>query len=163
MTAEEWDTHWHRIKEDWVRDGQSDSVAAILADEETAIQFGPRPEGGGVTRVDILLARIERTLAECDTSALPPLTSEPADVGEPAKGAGGVIAVGPLARAELDPPEYLVQLPSRALTEDEVEVLKQRWQEALRSEPVRQLVERTVARLEQERSRLPWWRRWWSR
>ncbi len=44
MTAEEWDTHWYRIKEDAIYEGADEEVAERIADRETAEQFGPRPE-----------------------------------------------------------------------------------------------------------------------
>lgn len=42
-TAEQWDTHWYRIKEDFMDDGHDEGAAAALADEQTALEFGPCP------------------------------------------------------------------------------------------------------------------------
>lgn len=43
MTAEEWDTHWHRIYNQWRNDGVSPDKAYAGVDRETVEQFGPRP------------------------------------------------------------------------------------------------------------------------
>lgn len=44
MTAEEWDTHWYRIKEDALLDTADERAAEAVADHETTEQFGARPE-----------------------------------------------------------------------------------------------------------------------
>jgi hypothetical protein len=43
-TAEEWNTHWYRIKEDALTSGMDERAAGAVADQETAEQFGPGPE-----------------------------------------------------------------------------------------------------------------------
>ncbi len=45
MTPEQWDIHWHRIREDALADGHAPFSAAAIADHETEEQFGPRPQG----------------------------------------------------------------------------------------------------------------------
>jgi hypothetical protein len=42
----DWDTHWFRIREDYVNTGFDDRAAGELADQSTAEQFGPRPQEG---------------------------------------------------------------------------------------------------------------------
>jgi hypothetical protein len=44
VTGEDWDTHWHRIREDALSAGHTRDEAAEIADRETAEQFGPQPE-----------------------------------------------------------------------------------------------------------------------
>lgn len=44
MTPEQWDTHWHRIRQDATDTGHDQQAAGELADRETADQFGARPD-----------------------------------------------------------------------------------------------------------------------
>lgn len=44
MTAEEWDSHWYRIRGQLLDDGALPAEAAALADIQTRDEFGPRPE-----------------------------------------------------------------------------------------------------------------------
>lgn len=44
MTSEQWDEHWHRIRQDAINDGAPPTYAEVLADTETTEQFGTRPE-----------------------------------------------------------------------------------------------------------------------
>lgn len=43
MTGEAWDSHWFRIREDYINVGFDERVAGDLADVDTVEQFGPRP------------------------------------------------------------------------------------------------------------------------
>ncbi|WP_460393963.1 hypothetical protein [Actinophytocola sediminis] len=42
--AEQWHTHWHRIREDAIEAGHTRDQAAAIADRETTAQFGPEPQ-----------------------------------------------------------------------------------------------------------------------
>lgn len=44
-TAEEWGTHWYRIREGALTSGMDERAADAVADQETTEQFGPHPEG----------------------------------------------------------------------------------------------------------------------
>lgn len=44
MTGEEWDAHWHRIRNDWLAEGAQPLEASVRADADMAEQFGPPPE-----------------------------------------------------------------------------------------------------------------------
>lgn len=44
MTAEKWDEHWYRIRNQALMDGAEPVEAEVLADVETQQQFGPRPQ-----------------------------------------------------------------------------------------------------------------------
>jgi hypothetical protein len=46
MTAEQWDGYWFQIRADAIEDGLTPDQASMLADAETAEQFGPRPADG---------------------------------------------------------------------------------------------------------------------
>lgn len=43
VTPEDWDTHWYRIRNQALMDGREPIEAEVLADVETAEQFGARP------------------------------------------------------------------------------------------------------------------------
>jgi hypothetical protein len=43
ITPEQWDTHWHRIREQALTEGAQPTEAEAIADTETIEQFGPRP------------------------------------------------------------------------------------------------------------------------
>lgn len=43
MTGEEWNTHWWRIHQGALDAGETHENAAVIADHETAEQFGPEP------------------------------------------------------------------------------------------------------------------------
>lgn len=44
MTAGEWDTHEWRIYHDLIADGVAEDNARALAEIETTVQFGDRPD-----------------------------------------------------------------------------------------------------------------------
>lgn len=44
MTSEQWDIHWHRIREQALTEGALPTEAEAVADTETGEQFGPRPQ-----------------------------------------------------------------------------------------------------------------------
>lgn len=44
MTAEDWDVHWGRVRDDALADGALPTEAEARADVETVQQFGQRPE-----------------------------------------------------------------------------------------------------------------------
>jgi hypothetical protein len=45
LSASEWDDRWVDVFEQARADGVRELDAAVLADEQTCLQLGPRPEG----------------------------------------------------------------------------------------------------------------------
>lgn len=69
-----------------------------------------------MTRVDILLVRIERTLAECDDRTLPPLTSEPA-----------AAALDLMGQAAFEPTPWQESVMRQLYAETSVDQPRSRW------------------------------------
>jgi hypothetical protein len=47
VTPEQWDIHWHRIREQALTEGAQPVEAEAIADTETAEEFGTRPQEEG--------------------------------------------------------------------------------------------------------------------
>lgn len=105
-----------------------------------------------MTRVDILLAQIELTLAECDARRLPPLTSEPAAAVLDFMGQAG-LELTPWQRQFVGS-MYADPDAVRRFVEDP---LPERPYRSMRME------DWPPSNWPSREPRRPWWRRWWSR